>query len=122
VEIYLLITLIAAIAIITTGVIGIIGMRNKGQQQPLPDLVTPAPINWDRRMFTWLIIIGLCFLVFSGLTAWFVLYNVAQSQHLWCHVLVTLNNPPAGAAAPKAGSYGAKLVQDFIMLQRGLGC
>jgi hypothetical protein len=121
VEIYLLITIIAAIAIVTTGAIGLTSMRNS-KNHSLPDLVTPPPVNWDKRMFIWLVIIGFCFLLFSGLTAWFVLYNVQASQHLWCHVLVTLNNPPAGASAPKAGTYGAKLVQDFITLSRSLGC
>lgn len=125
-EIYLLITIISGLAIVTTGIIGFMGMRNSkvAGDQPLPDLLPPAVINLDRRMFFWLIVIGLCFVLFAGFTSWFVLYNVAATNHSWCHILNTINASAAhpAAHAPPPGAYGKALIQDFKTLAVSFKC
>lgn len=126
-EIYLLITIIAAIAIITTGVIGTLAVRQREKLQGGPDLpvlMESPTISIDRRMFFWLIIIGLCFVLFAGFTSWFVLYNVTATNHSWCTILNTINASAAhpAAHAPPVSSYGKALIQDFKSLAVTFRC
>jgi hypothetical protein len=67
-----------------------------------------------------IVMIG-CLVVFALVTAWFVTYQVTQSQHLWCQLLHTLTLPqPKGS--PPLTKRGAEVVRDLNNLREGLGC
>jgi hypothetical protein len=75
-----------------------------------------------------ILVILLCFVAFSGLTTWFVAYQVSQSQHKFCELIVTLSNAPAppqaasGSQANPGRAFDEKIAQDILDLKRSLGC
>ena len=70
-------------------------------------------------------IMAICFLAFSGLTVWYVTYQVNHAEHAFCQLLNTLTQvqPPAGD--PKANpsrAYTQEVEADLLNLRQKLGC
>jgi hypothetical protein len=66
-----------------------------------------------------------CFLAFVGLTIWYITWDVAQAQHVWCHIINTLNTAPAPKGEPSTNpsrAYEQTLAQEFKQLKDQLGC
>lgn len=85
-------------------------------------------VHHDKAVFWSLLVIGVCFIAFAALNAWFVIWDVGTAQHVWCHVINTLNHAPApklqgaGAQSTPGRVYDEQLAQDFADLKKSLGC
>lgn len=71
------------------------------------------------------VIILACFFAFTGLTTWFVAFEVNQSQHKFCELLISLTSvkpPPGNPGTNPSRAYNQQIAADLITLKRSLGC
>lgn len=85
----------------------------------------------DLKETTWQKIQWFSLILFVILTFVFVIvishYEISAAQHVWCHVINTLNNPPPTpkGVTPQsnpARAYDIKLANEFKELKGQLGC
>lgn len=83
-------------------------------------------VHHDKVMFWSVIMIFVCFIAFAGLNVGFVVWQVTNSEHVWCQVIDTLNKPPSPAGGTPesnpARAYDQQLSHEFQVLKGNLGC
>lgn len=89
--------------------------------------MSPLRKMFPRLTYSWeIFILAGCFLAFIAMTIWYVTYDVNHAQHVWCHIINTLNNPPPaakGGGVPNgARQYDQLLAKEFRELKGQLGC
>jgi hypothetical protein len=84
---------------------------------------------WDLKEQTWQKVQWISLILFIIATFLFVIfisrYEISTAQHVWCHVITTLNNPPAPKGAPATNpsrAYDQELANEFKQLKEQLGC
>lgn len=68
-----------------------------------------------------------CFVLFAGVTVWFITFEVNHAQHVFCQLMTTLSNAPAPkgdvtSTSNPARAYDIKIASDIVALKRNLGC
>ena len=86
---------------------------------PLRRLFPRMTLMWE------FVIMASCYAAITGLTVWFVIFSVNNSQHQFCQLLGTLTSVHPSAGNPSANpsrAYELKVSRDLMMLKGHLGC
>ncbi len=86
-----------------------------------------ADLDTTRALAWFALLLGGCVIVLTLANGAFTLWQVRNSQAVWCHVIDTLNNPPPSLKGTSPAStpgrvYDEQLAREFSDLKRELGC